>query len=140
MIEFDSLTDFELQDQERLRAWIKDVIIREGYELGELLFVFCDDTYLHKINLEFLKHDTLTDVITFDYNMGKQVNSEIFISVERVEENASDFRVSFEQELHRVMIHGILHLCGYKDESPQEEKTIRAKEDEALQQLQKQFD
>jgi rRNA maturation RNase YbeY len=140
MIEFDSLTDFELQEQERLRAWIKDVIIREGYELGELLFVFCEDTYLHKINLEFLKHDTLTDVITFDYNMGKQVNSEIFISVERVEENASDFRVSFEQELHRVMIHGILHLCGYKDESAQEEKTIRAKEDEALQQLQKQFD
>lgn len=133
MIEFDSLTDFELQDQERIRSWIEDVIKNEGYELGELLFVFCDDTYLHKINLEFLKHDTLTDIITFDYNMGKQVNSEIFISVERVEDNALDFSVTFEKELHRVMIHGILHLCGYKDESPQEQKTIRAKEDEALQ-------
>ena len=132
MIEFDSITDFELAEQDRLREWITKVIISEGYEVGEILYVFCDDEYLHKINLEFLNHDTLTDVITFDYNMGKQVNSEIFISVERVTENGLDYGVTFLQELHRVMIHGILHLCGYKDESEIEEKEIRSKEDQAL--------
>ncbi|SRR5690554_3124556 len=136
MIEFDSLTDFELQNEERLRTWIEDVIKNEGYELGELLFVFCDDDYLHRINLEFLKHDTLTDVITFDYNMGKQVNSEIFISIDRVADNATDFGVSFEQELHRVMIHGIFHLCGFKDKSEQDVAIIRSKEDGALHVLQ----
>lgn len=132
MIEFDSLNDFQLEDQSLLRDWITDIILFEGYELGEILFAFCDDNYLHKLNLEFLKHDTLTDVITFDYNMGKQVNSEIYISVDRVRENALEFGVSFEQELHRVIIHGILHLCGYKDESPSEEEEIRLKEDQAL--------
>lgn len=136
MIEFDSLTDFELQNEERLRTWIEDVIKNEGYELGELLFVFCDDDYLHRINLEFLKHDTLTDVITFDYNMGKQVNSEIFISIDRVADNATDFGVSFEQELHRVMIHGIFHLCGFKDELEPDIEIIRSKEDGALHVLQ----
>ncbi len=136
MIEFDSLTDFELQNEERLRTWIEDVIKSEGYELGELLFVFCDDDYLHRINLEFLKHDTLTDVITFDYNMGKQVNSEIFISIDRVADNATDFGVSFEQELHRVMIHGIFHLCGFKDELEPDIEIIRSKEDGALHVLQ----
>lgn len=136
MIDFDSLTDFELQNEERLRTWIEDVIKNEGYELGELLFVFCDDDYLHRINLEFLKHDTLTDVITFDYNMGKQVNSEIFISIDRVADNATDFGVSFEQELHRVMIHGIFHLCGFKDELEPDIEIIRSKEDGALHVLQ----
>ena len=137
MIDFNFLTDFELNDQTRISEWISKIIISEGYELGEILYVFCDDAYLHKINLEFLKHDTLTDVITFDYNMGKQINSEIFISVERVSENSSEFGVSFEEELHRVMIHGILHLCGYKDETPTEEAEIRSKEDQALSQLSK---
>ncbi len=137
MIEFDSITEFELHNQERLQRWIENVIVSEGYELGQILYVFCDDDYLHKLNLEFLNHDTLTDVITFDYNMGKEVNSEIFISIDRVKENAVDLDVSFINELHRVMIHGIFHLCGYKDESIIEESEMRLKEDFALLQFSK---
>ena len=137
MIEFDSITEFELHNQERLQRWIENVIVSEGYELGQILYVFCDDDYLHKLNLEFLNHDTLTDVITFDYNMGKEVNSEIFISIDRVKENAVDLDVSFISELHRVMIHGIFHLCGYQDESIIEESEMRLKEDFALLQFSK---
>lgn len=132
MIEFESQADFVLDHQMRLRTWIVNTIQSEGYQVGEILYVFCDDSYLHGINLEFLNHDTLTDIITFDYNVDKEVNSEIYISIERVKENANDFGISFENELHRVMIHGILHLCGYKDESISEQKEIRSKEDKAL--------
>lgn len=132
MIEFNSITDFELENQEHLKEWIERIILTEGFELGHILYVFCDDEYLHKLNLEFLNHDTLTDVITFDYNMGKEVNSEIFISIDRVAFNAADFDVSFNDELHRVMIHGVFHLCGYGDESAEEEKIMRSKEDLAL--------
>lgn len=132
MIEFHSETDFHLDDEERYRKWIADVIVSEGFELGEILYIFCDDEYLHRLNLEFLNHDTLTDILSFDYGMGKEINGEIYISIERVLENAAEFSVEFSKELRRVMIHGILHFMGFKDNTTLERKTMRLKEDEYL--------
>ncbi len=135
MIEFNFETDFELKSRMKIQKWISEIIISEGFEVGEILYIFCDDEYLHKLNVSFLGHDTLTDIISFDYRAGKQINGEIYISVERVSENAKDFKTNFEDELHRVMIHGILHFCGYKDKTASEENAMRAKEDEALKKL-----
>lgn len=135
MIEFNFETDFQLNESVELQKWISETIISEGYELGELLYVFCDDEYLHKLNIEYLNHDTLTDVISFDYNIGKMINGEIYISVERVAENAIYYKTDFKDELHRVMIHGILHFCGYKDKSDSEERIMRQKEEESLRRL-----
>lgn len=132
MIDFFSETDFNLQNGKAYTQWIVNTIQAEGYVLKELCFIFCNDAYLHKINIEFLKHDTLTDIITFDYNVGKQIHGEIYISTERVEENAAEYGISFEEELRRVMIHGVLHLCGFKDKTPDEEKIMRIKEDDYL--------
>lgn len=132
MIEFNYETDFELENPDKVSAWISNVIGDEGFEEGDITYVFCDDDYLHKLNLEFLKHDTLTDIISFDYNMGKLLSGEIYISVERVIENAKDFETNFSEELHRVLIHGILHFCGYKDKTASDKKTMRTKEDDAI--------
>ncbi|MCB0456477.1 MAG: rRNA maturation RNase YbeY [Flavobacteriaceae bacterium] len=132
MIEFFSETDFALPNEIAHKQWIANTIKEEGFTLGELSFVFCDDVFLHKINVEFLNHDTLTDIITFDYNMGKQIHGEIYISTERVQENSEEFAVSFEEELRRVIIHGVLHLCGFKDKTPSDEKIMRFKEDQYL--------
>lgn len=128
MIDFNFETDFQLKHETKLQTWIGDVISAEGFELGEISYVFCDDEYLHKLNVEFLDHDTLTDIISFDYGMGKQVNGEIYISVERVADNANDFIVTFDDELHRVIIHGILHLCGYKDKTEEDAESMRERE------------
>ena len=135
MIEFTFETDFQLKNVSQLQKWISEIIVSEGFETGEILYIFCDDEYLHKLNVEFLNHDTLTDIISFDYKVGKQVNGEIFISVERVAENAKDFKTKFSEELNRVMIHGILHFCGYKDKSDSEKRIMRDKEDESLNKL-----
>src|SRR5690554_6547107 len=124
MIDFCFDTEFELLEQDRLKDWITKTTISEGFEVGEISYVFCDDEHLHKLNVEFLGHDTLTDIISFDYGMGKQINGEIFISVERVSENAITYSVPFQKELHRVMIHGVLHYCGHKDKSPAEEANM----------------
>lgn len=135
MIEFNYLTDFRCENESNLKDWILNIINSEGREEGDIIYIFCDDKYLHKLNIEFLNHDTLTDIISFDYGMDKQINGEIYISIERVLENSVDFKTKFEDELHRVMIHGILHFCGYKDKSNNEEKLMRKKEDESLQKL-----
>lgn len=132
MIDFTFETDFTLAHQTLLKTWIAQIISQEGFELGEVSYVFCDDEFLHKLNLEFLGHDTLTDILSFDYRVGKEINGEIFISVERVSENADIFKVPFEKELHRVMIHGIFHYCGYKDKTISDELLMRQKEDEAI--------
>ncbi len=137
MIDFNFETGFELKNEAYLKKWISDSIVSEGFELGEIVYVFCDDALLHKLNVEFLNHDTLTDIISFDYKVGKQINGEIYISVERVLENANDFKTNFDDELHRVMIHGILHFCGYKDKGKNDEILMRKKEDDALQRLSK---
>ncbi|PVW15158.1 rRNA maturation RNase YbeY [Marixanthomonas spongiae] len=132
MIEFYAETDFELTDSKQIAEWITNTIIEEGYKVGELVYVFCDDQYLHKLNVQFLNHDTLTDIISFDNSLGKQINGEIYISIERVKENADHYNVSFKNELHRVIIHGILHYCGYKDKTEDEASLMRIKENEAL--------
>lgn len=135
MIDFNFETDFQLEDQAQIQTWVSDIIISAGFELGELLYVFCNDEFLHKLNVEFLDHDTLTDILSFDYRVGKQVNGEIYISVERVADNAKDYNTDFDEELHRVMIHGVLHFCGLKDKSEAEEELMRKKENEALKRL-----
>jgi len=137
MIEFNLETDFDLKKQDHLKQWISKTITSEGFDVGEIVYVFCDDTFLNKLNIEFLNHDTLTDILSFDYKVGKQINGEIYISVERVLDNANDFKTNFEDELHRVMIHGILHFCGYKDKGKNNKIIMREKEDDALQKLSK---
>ncbi|GAA4802236.1 rRNA maturation RNase YbeY [Litoribaculum gwangyangense] len=128
MISFNYDTDFILNNEERIAKWIEKAVEAENFKLGDVSYVFCDDDELHKLNLEFLKHDTLTDIISFDYSIGKVIHGEIFISVDRVKENAKDFNVLFEEELLRVIIHGILHYCGYKDKSKKQVELMREKE------------
>ena len=132
MIEFYSETDFKIEDTKALSHWISEIILHENHELGDLTYVFCDDAYLHKLNLQFLNHDTLTDIISFDNSLGKQIHGEIYISVERVKENAGTYQVAFLDELHRVIIHGVLHFCGYKDKTKKQQETMSRKENEAL--------
>lgn len=132
MIEFYSETDFKIEDTKALSHWISKIILHENHELGDLTYVFCDDAYLHKLNLQFLNHDTLTDIISFDNSLGKQIHGEIYISVERVKENAGTYQVAFLEELHRVIIHGVLHFCGYKDKTKKQQETMSCKENEAL--------
>lgn len=137
MIDFYSETDFKLVEQEKTANWISSVIASEGYTLGDISYVFCDDPYLVKLNEQFLNHDTLTDIISFDYSVGKEINGEIYISIDRVKDNAKDFSESFKDELHRVIIHGIFHYCGYKDKSDSDAKRMREKENQALAILKK---
>jgi rRNA maturation RNase YbeY len=132
MISFYSEDDFSLEHEENVKGWIRAIIESEGCFEGEILFVFCNDEYLLKINKEFLKHDTYTDIISFDYSLAKELHGEIYISTERVSENASQFKTSFQDELHRVIIHGIFHLCGYTDKDAKDKKTMRNKENDAL--------
>mgnify|MGYP000725218608 FL=1 len=132
MIDFFSETEFNLQNSQEVASWISAIILNENFEEGELSYIFCDDEYLHKLNVEFLKHDTLTDIISFDNSLGNQINGDIFISVQRVKENASSFNTTFENELHRVIIHGVLHYCGYNDKTKKDADLMRTKEDAAL--------
>ena len=132
MINFNFETNFIIENQEAISSWLSQVIVSEDKKEGEINYVFCDDEYLLKINKEYLNHDTLTDIISFDYCVGNELNGDIFISVERVIDNANDFTVSFEQELKRVLVHGLLHYCGYKDKSEAEEQLMRSKEDEKI--------
>ncbi|MCZ6595571.1 MAG: rRNA maturation RNase YbeY [Bacteroidetes bacterium] len=132
MINFFSETDFDLSRPDDIKKWISSIISSEGYEEGDITFVFCDDPYLNKINVKFLGHDTLTDIISFDDSVGKQVRGEVYISIDRVRENARDYEVDFRDELHRVMIHGILHFCKYNDKTSVESKLIRRMENLAL--------
>ena len=132
MINFNYETDFALDNEEAIVSWLSNVISSEKKKEGEINYIFCDDEYLHKINLEYLKHDTLTDIISFDYSVGNELNGDVFISIVRVKDNAADFNVSFEEELKRVMVHGMLHYCGYKDKGESDELLMRSKEDEKL--------
>lgn len=132
MISFNYETNFSLDNEAELSKWISQVIISEGFIEGELNYIFCNDEYLLKLNIEYLNHDTLTDIISFDYTLGKQINGDIYISTERVLENSKDFYVSFIEELKRVMVHGVLHYCGYKDKTKSESKLMREKENHYL--------
>jgi len=129
MISFNYENNFNLTNEIKLSKWLSSVILAENCIEGEINYIFCDDEYLHKINVEFLNHDTFTDIISFDYSTGKTLQGDIYISTERVEDNANDYKVQFYEELQRVMVHGILHYCGYKDKTPEDAKLMRAKEE-----------
>jgi len=132
MVSFYSENDFSLTNEKDIAIWISSVLTSEGCEEGDITFVFCGDEFLLDLNRKYLDHDTYTDIISFDYSLGKELHGEIYISTDRVAENATNFNVSFTDEIHRVIIHGILHLCGYKDKTSQEETMMRKKENEAL--------
>ncbi|OYX84211.1 MAG: rRNA maturation RNase YbeY [Flavobacteriales bacterium 32-34-25] len=132
MINFNYESDFNLDNEEAIAAWLSAVIVSEKKKEGEINYIFCDDEYLHKMNLEYLNHDTLTDIISFDYTVGNELNGDVFVSIERVQDNAKDFEVSFEEELKRVLVHGVLHYCGYKDKDDESERIMRLKEDEKI--------
>ena len=121
---------FSLKEKSALRRWITACARKEGFVIDELNYIFCSDTYLLNLNQKFLNHDEFTDIITFDHAFNKkQINGEIFISIHRVKENAKSFKATFQNELHRVMIHGVLHLTGYKDKTKNQQHAIRKKED-----------
>ena len=132
MITFNFETLFELKKTTHLEDWVTKIVDNHGFIIGEINYIFCDDAYLHKLNVDFLHHDTLTDVISFDNTIGKLISGDIYISIERVADNAKDYNVSFDKELHRVMIHGVLHYIGFKDKTVLEKKQMTAAEDEAL--------
>ena len=118
---------FSFKNKASVKKNILSLIKKEKKKAGTISFTFCDDKFLLALNKKFLRHDTLTDIITFQYP-SKALSGEIFISIPRVKENAKKFDVSFENELHRVMIHGILHLCGYTDKTPRKKKKMTKKE------------
>lgn len=126
--------DFELKNAPKIEQWLKKVIKNEHWILAEVTYIFCSDAYLYQMNMEHLQHDTYTDVITFQYNE-ELVEGDIFISVERTNENARTFGVASDHELHRVMVHGLLHLMGYKDKEPSDKKLMTEKENEYLELL-----
>lgn len=132
MIEFNYETNFILNNEEQLTNWVESCIVSNKFKVGEINYIFCDDAYLHKLNVEFLQHDTYTDIISFDNTMGRLISGDIFISIDRVKENTTVFTSSFEDELHRVMIHGVLHYMGYKDKTIEEKEMMRSKEDQCL--------
>lgn len=132
MINFNAVTDFSLDNEEQLKNWLASVIKSEDYKEGEINVILCSDEYLLKLNQQFLDHDTYTDIISFDYRVGKELHGDIYISVDRVEENAETYQVEFSHELSRVMVHGVLHFCGYKDKSSKDQKRMRAKENHYL--------
>ncbi len=132
MITFNYEIDFSLSDEEVYENWIESIINSEGFTVGDINYIFCNDEYLHEINLKYLDHDTLTDIISFDYTENQTVSGDIFISLDRVKENADEFNQSLDTELLRVMSHGILHYCGYKDNTDAEEALMRSKEEEKI--------
>ena len=132
MITFNYETDFILKEEAAVEKWLHAVILSHNCEEGEVNIIFCDDAYLHKLNVEFLQHDTLTDIISFDNSLGKLINGDIYISTERVADNAMDYGVSFLEELQRVMVHGVLHYIGFKDKTTEDQKEMTRQENKAL--------
>ena len=128
MIDFQYIENDKLSNTENINLWINSVVIEEGMIIGELVYVLCNDEYLLKKNIQFLNHNTLTDVITFDYTKDKIISGDILISTERVVENSKIFNVNYSTELYRVMVHGLLHLLGYKDKIEKDANIMRVKE------------
>lgn len=129
MISFNYETEFELEDETKISSWVSQTIKEENRKEGEINYIFCLDEYLHKINVDFLNHDDLTDIISFDYSVGNELHGDIYISVERVIDNSKDFNTKFNDELARVIIHGVLHYCGYKDKTEDDQTLMTSKED-----------
>ena len=129
---FEEDIKFNLSQKRKIRNWIKKVAEKEGVSVAEINYVFCSDPYLKQVNVEFLQHDYFTDIITFDNSEEGTLEGDIFISIDRIRENSSDYSSNFDQELRRVIIHGVLHLIGYRDKTADEENQMRQKEDEYL--------
>jgi rRNA maturation RNase YbeY len=123
---------FLLKDKTKLKKWITEVVEKQKKRVGDIGYLFCDDEYILQVNREYLDHDTYTDIITFDYVEGDIISGDILISIDRVGENAKTFGCTFEHELHRVIIHGVLHLLGNKDKTDAEAEAMRKKENQAL--------
>jgi len=133
MISFSyNIDNFSLHDEVRVQKWISNLILSHHKRVGNIGYLFCDDEYLIQVNRTYLNHDTYTDIITFDYVAGDSISGDILISIERVRENAKSFQVLFEQELHRVLAHGVLHLLGQGDRSDEEAAQMRIREEKAL--------
>lgn len=133
MIDYVYKSDRKLEDEKKYTNWLKKVILSEGGILGEICFVFTTDDDLLEMNRKYLDHDYYTDIITFNYNKGKELNGDIFISTQRVKDNAKNFEVNFEEELKRVMVHGVLHLAGYDDDTELAKARMRLLENEKLE-------
>lgn len=132
MISFNYENDFILGNEDVYSSWISNIIVSENKTEGDINYIFCNDDFLLNINQQYLNHDTFTDIISFDYSVGNELHGDIFISTERVSENATEFGVSFQNELLRVMAHGVLHYCGYKDKTESDEQIMRSKEDDKI--------
>ncbi len=132
MIEFHFKSEFRLESAAHYSDWVSRIINSENFVVGQIDYIFCTDDDLLKINVEYLKHDTLTDIITFDYSDGTTISGDVFISTDRVKDNAVTFNVDFSEELLRVMSHGVLHLMGYGDKSDKETSLMRKKEEEKI--------
>lgn len=132
MIDYNYETEFTLENEGAISYWISNVIRSEGKKEGEINYIFCDDEYLLQINKEHLQHDYYTDIISFDYTIGNEISGDMFISIDRVQDNAVEFNVIFDDELKRVLVHGVLHYCGYKDKTEEDGLLMRSKEDEKL--------
>ncbi len=132
MISFHSQNDFILTSEKDYKSWLNAIALIHNMTVADLSYVFCSDDYLHQINVEYLDHDTYTDIITFDYAEESIIKGEIYISTDRVTENAREFDVSFNHELKRVMAHGLLHLCGYGDKEEDEKSLMRQFENESI--------
>lgn len=135
MISFEYIKESSFKPSVNHKIWLQQVIRKEGKVPGDISYIFCDDNHMLENNIAFLDHDTYTDIITFDDCVGSIINGSILISLDRVADNAEKFNKSFENELLRVIVHGTLHLCGYKDKTDEEAKVMRLKEDESLEML-----
>jgi probable rRNA maturation factor len=137
MILFHFETDFKLQNKILYKKWIQFFTRQLGKKVGDVNYIFCTDDYLHELNVKYLNHDTLTDIITFDYSENNILNGDIFISIERVKENSEKFKINFQEELKRVIAHGVLHLSGFKDKKKEDKSIMRNQEDRALEMFNK---
>ena len=135
MIVFNYETEYQLNDESLIREWVTRCIVGHDRVPGDISFVFCDDEYLHRLNLKYLSHNTYTDIISFDYSVGDTVSGDIFISVDRVLENSKIFSQSADNEMNRVIVHGVLHLCGLNDKTEEEKQLMRAAEERWLDEL-----
>ena len=130
---FNEDINFKFQGKNKFNSWLKKVTDKEGFSINNLNYIFCSDEYLHKINLEYLDHDTYTDIITFDNSEAEFIiEGDIFISIDRVRENSKTLNTVFEEEVKRVIVHGLLHLCGYDDHTPEDKAEMRRLESEYI--------
>ncbi|MDC7996814.1 rRNA maturation RNase YbeY [Gilvibacter sediminis] len=132
-INFENRTEYEIPEWEHVQKWLNTLCELHDFKAGDISYLFCDDAHLLEVNKQYLDHDTLTDIITFDYTYGKTVSADILISLERVEDNATDFKVTYTQELSRVMAHGVLHCMGFKDKTEADQLLMREAEEKAIQ-------